>query len=1730
MSVAMAAITAASPILSSYTVYASDITVNDDGTVTQISTSTDSSTSETDKTKFLFIKLNTIGGKVVLNEGEDQEQRIRLDKKTDGAEYIDVYDKNDVLISSENTKDNGYTYVYEAKADDAVNVKAKADEGYKVKLYELTDDSSGTEIAEDVGFDAGNKVEAFKYPVFMEYDKTVKIGFEKTESAEDIAEDLSVNDEAGKDKADEQSKAEADAESEDKTGEKDELKSEEAEDLKNEDVKADEKTAAEVNNDKKSEDTEDSKTTEDADAPEKSEDLKDIDSNDKQDVSEEIAADNDLTVNTDDNKKDNEESDITVNDSSITKDIDENAGKEPDEKSSEDIMDNDERSEDAKDADSDNSDENSVSDEAADSTDKDTTMNDSETEETEKTEETDSKADNAEDKMENDKQETEQSYDISNLDSTVFTSARLVVISDDAESVSDDSKYIIANYQNIYLIQYETVEDAMKAYVKYTDAGLTAEPDAPIIAASQDALTEGNDIAITEANNPISMLAEEAENATSVISNKKIIALLDTGTLESPNVINRISLIDDSLNGNGHGDEMVNDIVEQNPDAEIISVRVMGNDGKGTISSILAGMEYAIEQNVDIINLSLYAKATTYNSIIKEEIEKAVNKGIAVVAAAGNDGANVSDYIPGNIPEAWIIGACNVNGVRRGDSNYGKTVDYNVVANSTSEAAAKFSGYISVNDVNLIHTGELIFIPDESETYGTDSTIPGNNAESEKSEGEDDGDFLSAASTKVTLKMNTVNKYYPPGSLCANDWADNFTRKFEVTYKTSEGDTVTRNAYCLQGAEGWPKDGVYSGSQVEELSSGTQNKMLAKAIFYLYGGPAWGNTVEYTDGSGKVNIKNILTNAGCSTPQEYFAMSHYIGSYIYNGAGGKWNYNGKYSPVLSSKGVSLVQKIYNELKKMDFPRAEFSSYKLKGDSKFKTPTVTYKSIDENTATITLPSGVTLVNETTKKSSTGKATVAGGDKFHLEGDKDKVAGKTQNLTLSVKISSDFRAYVIHTVEREAGHGAQDIGYAEFGSKTLKMTVTWPEPVAGDKWRVRVQAKKIDEGGKGLAGAKFDVFDNEACSGDPIGDGQLVSKDDGLTNIIMIDEIPQTVESYDVWCKEVKAPEGYATIDKPIKLTFKLSDFKNLSTEEQKQGQLQIFGLTDGGKGIINKRGWKVRVKLHKTDGKGKNLAGAIFGIYTDAGCTNPIGEKLESGESGETNTVEISIDNNKESITLYCKEEYAPPGFKISDEILSITFNKKDSTAEGELKSFGDIVNVTSTPTPKITPPETTPPSGGLYVKKTSKAPEEIMSLKSYTLANAEFKVTSSRDGDMGTLTTDESGYSNVLTLPDNSIPRHSDAVYDMKGNLLQEAKDWKDPVSTIYYIKEIKTPNYHKDNYEIKSQSVTMPDDDGRTFEIPFVNEPIFCDGKLDIEKLDVKGKPVVGAVFKIQYFDSDGPDENDLIKTWYLKSDENGHVLMDNNHLDANNRSDDFFKYSGNIVIPIGGYLQITEIDAPAEYVVETEPVGITTTKDADFKLTYDNAKAWYEELERCRINLKKYEADGKTPIAGVEFEIKFLKQAIVPTSKMHPNFKRLLKEGESTVRHTDENGDVFFDNLDQGTYQITEIKTLDGNSLLKEPIIVTVPMTMTEQEANSYGNVDFTSAKEDVNYSGKWYFYECLFEVTNNATFKMPMTGDNGTWKYGFIGLGIIITIGTGFVICNTKNKKVRKRKHKK
>lgn len=673
LSVAMAALTAATPILSSYVAYASDITVNDDGTVTQISTSTGE---KTDETKFLFANLKTAGGKVVINEGKDSEQTVRLEKQMDRL-HIDVYDKDDVMISSENAIDNGYTYVYEAKADDAVNVKAYADDGYVVKLYELTDDSSGTEIAEDVGFDAGNKVEVFKYPVFMEHDKTVKIGFEKKESAEDIAKDLSVNGEG-----------------------------EETVDANSDDLNVNENTDVTV-------DDADSENAGDADI-----------------------TDSDLTVPDESEAESNAKSEETGEelDEAISEEVSEEAEDKTGEENGNEIS-VDENTADAgteEDADVvDDADVNDSADDAAEVT--------------------------TEPIQENHAREcfANISDEISSLDSAAFTSARIIVMTktDDDAATSEsivDREHVISTYGNIALLQYKTVEQAMTAYLYYksrvdSNEIYAVEPDSVLEAAAEEteeaidgtekpevstatetAPEEGTAISVTNESNPIAAVSSEVENGTAK-QYLNLIALIDTGASESKNVVNRVSFAGDELEVNGHGDEMVDAIVGQNKNAEILSIRAMDENGKATVSSVVAGMEYAISQNAKIINLSMAAKRSLLDSVIEEEIAKATKLGIIVVGAAGNDGKDAGDYMPGFVNEAYIIGACDGDGVRLSASNFGLTVDYYAAAHSTSEAAAKFTGYVSENGIDNIEKCKSIFKlvtePSKDDTGASDIVV-----------------------------------------------------------------------------------------------------------------------------------------------------------------------------------------------------------------------------------------------------------------------------------------------------------------------------------------------------------------------------------------------------------------------------------------------------------------------------------------------------------------------------------------------------------------------------------------------------------------------------------------------------------------------------------------------------------------------------------------------------------------------------------------------------------------------------------------------------------------------------------------------------------------------------------------------------------------------------------------------------------------------------------------------
>ena len=230
--------------------------------------------------------------------------------------------------------------------------------------------------------------------------------------------------------------------------------------------------------------------------------------------------------------------------------------------------------------------------------------------------------------------------------------------------------------------------------------------------------TEGADNAdintaeMTEENNPLSQATAQVETDRTDGTEKasdtdhKTIALLDTGVGKNPNVISRVSMLgDDPSDDNGHGTDMLGFILDENPDAEVLSIKVLDDQAYGTTSSVLAGLEYADEQGVSIINLSMSAVKNADNSVIARKIEELSDKGIVVVAAAGNAGKDTKWYIPGGVDKAFVVGSATADGQKQETSNYGASIDAYIASNSTSEAAARTSGMIELS----LETGSNIF-------------------------------------------------------------------------------------------------------------------------------------------------------------------------------------------------------------------------------------------------------------------------------------------------------------------------------------------------------------------------------------------------------------------------------------------------------------------------------------------------------------------------------------------------------------------------------------------------------------------------------------------------------------------------------------------------------------------------------------------------------------------------------------------------------------------------------------------------------------------------------------------------------------------------------------------------------------------------------------------------------------------------------------------------------------
>jgi subtilisin len=93
---------------------------------------------------------------------------------------------------------------------------------------------------------------------------------------------------------------------------------------------------------------------------------------------------------------------------------------------------------------------------------------------------------------------------------------------------------------------------------------------------------------------------------------------------------------DDGRDLFGHGTACGDIVLRMAPDAELVSVRVLGADLRGKGTAFAAGLEWAIDQRIDVLNLSLSSKSEALFPVFHELVDKAYFQGTILISAANN--------------------------------------------------------------------------------------------------------------------------------------------------------------------------------------------------------------------------------------------------------------------------------------------------------------------------------------------------------------------------------------------------------------------------------------------------------------------------------------------------------------------------------------------------------------------------------------------------------------------------------------------------------------------------------------------------------------------------------------------------------------------------------------------------------------------------------------------------------------------------------------------------------------------------------------------------------------------------------------------------------------------------------------------------------------------------------------------------------------------------------------
>lgn len=1195
-----------------------------------------------------------------------------------------------------------------------------------------------------------------------------------------------------------------------------------------------------------------------------------------------------------------------------------------------------------------------------------------------------------------------------------FSTCRLLVGSSVEDVLNDVS--VLSTYNGVSLLQFPSEDATKRAYIALSKIADFVNVDTADFEVSDIANVEKDEM--SEGINPIGELSEAD---TEEVNQSNVIAVIDTGSSERDNVIERVSMLgDDVSDDNGHGDEMISKILSQDKDAKVISIKAMDSNGRGTTSSVYAGLQYAIEKKVDIINMSFVGIANEDNSSIKDLIETAINQGITVVGAAGNNGTDASYFIPGCVEGAYIIGAANSDGTRLETSNYGKTVDYNVVAGSTSEASALFTGYLSkhkaIDDVN---SNNLI--------YSTDYKVKSDDKPKEDKPKEDKPEEPDEVSKVKSLPKDDT-KVVLVKYLLLDKSKITGTETIDKVMLSNQNSVL----YQLESYVPVYDDGnSYKVVANTPLVNGTSSDKFMDVIF------ARGNDkgIVVKDGVSfdfDSNIATISKDAIKTDNNSDFA-----------------NIQIQLLATTSLKTSAKVNVTVEDgkgklLNKETFSNDPYEYFSLLLD--------TNKSISAEDISVFINGSNNALN---KKYYSVKENVLSIGSFGVLSDVRVVINKEVNSSFKVCLATPGHGVDMSRLPTSYLKEGTDVSMFK-GKENISTTVdiyVGRKGYSSDKW----------DGSLGKL-EPLEVWDHDTI------DDDLLNASIGVSKSIKFNGKPVNFQFYDKTGKSSKGSypgadaynKGFvsychhASVSSPsgggersavmrllkyedgrksdgsgyIYLTFAIESTGFIASSPiQTTGGLFKVGVPHSANTIKLQMAKDSSVKGFNTD---YSRAGAKYNIYTNQSCTThyKIGNKnayitIDSDGYGKLGSGSgVNNDSNDKGTrfwgkdsgadipkgTYYAKEVDAPTSgkytcgskFQRDGYYKFVSVGKKDSKNKPIYRAHYFNKKGTDVGTPEDDPLIL------LQLKKMSATPEFTNGNSCYSLQGAVYNIYWTKKdaekgiNDKGTMTTDKDGYATYYD-PDSghygTNNHDTDAVYKGKGSGTPVRAAQRDTSEFQgWYIREVTAPKGYaldKNVYQLTDIGITnskglkiyRPNGNSEGIKDEPLNDPFI----IRIQKRNAitgETKRLENAVFKLEYYaeyldsnkykksfevDSSDPNAeipkftaNKPMRTWYIKTDEFGRAYLDDGtkYVLRNNKdypdfnSDETYKDkdTGDVVVPYGT-LKVTEVQAPEKY--DITPVIYYRTLDDNGADIISQVELPIDETPKVEMDTTAIDAD---------------------------------------------------------------------------------------------------------------------------------------------------------------------------